>query len=109
MNANFTALAFLFFAGVISSSVNAVGIDNDLDYRSSQAIVRAIEACKADGCYLNTYRFTVRKKKDGTEVVMLGKQMSADNLFSGNDEYVTERHYLVDLAGQNVVRKWYGK
>jgi hypothetical protein len=51
----------------------------------------------------------VRKKKDGIEIVFLGRTPDAKQLFSGEYDHVTERHYLVEKTGTAILRKWYGK
>ncbi|TCV97791.1 hypothetical protein EC912_101808 [Luteibacter rhizovicinus] len=109
MDTNFRVFALLILVGTASSPVRAMGEDYELDYQSSQAVFRAIEACKSDGCDLNAYRFSVKRGTSGTEVTLVGRQLSANELFTGDEEHVTERHYLIDLPGRKLIRKWYGK
>jgi hypothetical protein len=78
-------------------------------FEVSQAIYLAIDACKADGCDIHGSQMIVRKKKDGIEIVFLGRTPDAKQLFSGEYDHVTERHYLVEKTGTAILRKWYGK
>jgi hypothetical protein len=45
-------------SGSAASSARAADYDYEVDFQSSQAILRAIEACRADKCDLNTYRLS---------------------------------------------------
>lgn len=78
-------------------------------FEVSQAIYLAIDACKTDGCDIHGSQMIVRKKKDGIEIVFLGRTPDAKQLFSGEYDNVTERHYLVEKTGTAILRKWYGK
>jgi hypothetical protein len=109
LDVHFRPIAFSLLTGFAVSSAHAADYDYEVDFQSSQAILRAIEACRADKCDLSTYRLSTRRVGDGTEVILLGKEISAEQLFAGDYDDVLERHYLIDASGKTLIRRWFGK
>jgi hypothetical protein len=109
MNAGMPIFAFSLLAGVSSTSVRATDHDYHVDFPSSQAILRAIEACRSEKCDLSKYQFSTEHVANGIVVSFMPKDITAEQLFAGDYEDVTERHYLIDPAGRAIVKRWYGK
>lgn len=109
MDARFRIFAFSLLAGVASTSACARDQNHKVDFMSSQAIFRAIEACRSEKCDLSTYQISTRHVSNGLIVSFMPKDISAEQLFAGDYPDVTERHYLIDASGKNVLRRWYGK
>lgn len=109
MDANFRILALALLAGVASTSACATDHDYNVDFPSSQAILRAIEACRSEKCDLSKYQFSTEHVANGIVVSFMPKDITAEQLFAGDYENVTERHYLIDRTGRAIVKRWYGK
>lgn len=109
MKARFRIFALSLLAGAGSISARSTDHDYSVDFPSSQAILRAIEACRSETCDLSKYQFSTEHVANGIVVSFMPKDITAEQLFAGDYEDVTERHHLIDATGKNIVKRWYGK